>query len=106
RTRHTATPARARTARLPRDRGSGRQPAGPLARNANLQTSIARLGVSERVARSRELVARGFAAAAVARVLQVTRQAIYRTPTPRRAPQRRRRAGSGRAGDRRRGDRE
>jgi putative transposase len=45
--------------------------------------------VSERVARSRELVARGFAAAAVARVMQITRQAIYRTPTPRRAPQRR-----------------
>src|SRR5207244_5823794 len=51
--------------------------------------SIARLGVSERVARSRELVARGFAAAAVARVLQISRQAIYRTPTPRTPPQRR-----------------
>src|SRR5206468_3339736 len=46
-------------------------------------------GVSERVARSRELVARGFAAAAVARVMQITRQAIYRTPTPRQPPQRR-----------------
>jgi putative transposase len=46
--------------------------------------------VSERVARSRELVARGFAAAAVARVLQISRQAVYRTPTPRRPPQRRR----------------
>jgi putative transposase len=45
--------------------------------------------VSERVARSRELVARGFAAAAVARVLQISRQAIYRVPTPRRSPQRR-----------------
>ncbi len=45
--------------------------------------------MSERVARSRELVARGFAAAVVARVLQITRQAIYRTPTPRSAPQRR-----------------
>jgi putative transposase len=45
--------------------------------------------VSERVARSRELVAGGFAAAAVARVLQITRQAIYRVPTPRTAPQRR-----------------
>ena len=45
--------------------------------------------MSERVARSRELVARGFAAATVARVLQITRQAIYRTPTPRIAPQRR-----------------
>ena len=45
--------------------------------------------MSERVARSRELVARGFAAAAVARVLQITRQAIYRAPTPRRSPQRR-----------------
>jgi putative transposase len=45
--------------------------------------------VSERVARSRELVARGFAAATVARVMQVTRQAIYRVPRPRTAPQRR-----------------
>jgi putative transposase len=45
--------------------------------------------VNERVARSRELVARGFAAAAVARVMQISRQALYRLPTPRRAPQRR-----------------
>ncbi len=51
--------------------------------------SIARLGVSVRVARSRELVARGFAAATVARVLQISRQALYRVPTPRAAPQRR-----------------
>jgi putative transposase len=42
-----------------------------------------------RVARSRELVACGFAVAAVARVLQVSRQALYRAPTPRRSPQRR-----------------
>ena len=41
-----------------------------------------------RVARSRELVARGFAAAAVARVMQISRQALYRTPTLRRPPQR------------------
>jgi putative transposase len=45
--------------------------------------------VSIRVARSREMVARGFAVAAVARVLQVSRQAIYRAPTPRTAQQRR-----------------
>ena len=45
--------------------------------------------MSVRVARSRELVARGFAAAAVARVLQISRQALYRVPRPRRAPQRR-----------------
>ncbi len=45
--------------------------------------------MSERVARSRELVARGFAVAAVARVLQISRQALYRTPTPRTVPQRR-----------------
>ena len=43
----------------------------------------------ERVARSRQLVAKGYALAAVARVLKVTRQAIYRTPRPRTAPQRR-----------------
>jgi putative transposase len=45
--------------------------------------------VSERVARSRELVARGFAAAVVARVLQISRQALYRVPTRRTPPQRR-----------------
>jgi putative transposase len=49
--------------------------------------------VRERVARSRELVARGFAVATVTRVLQVSRQAVYRTPTPRRPPQRRPPAG-------------
>ncbi len=43
----------------------------------------------ERVARSRLLVAEGFALAAVARVMQVSRQALYRTPKPRSAPQRR-----------------
>jgi len=36
--------------------------------------------VRERVARSRVLVARGYAVAAVARVLKISRQAIYRTP--------------------------
>ncbi len=41
-----------------------------------------------RVARARELVARGRRAAVVARVMQISRQAIYRTPKPRRAPQR------------------
>ena len=35
------------------------------------------------------MVARGFAAAVVARVMQITRQAIYRTPTPRTVPKRR-----------------
>jgi len=45
--------------------------------------------VSERVARSRELVARGFRVATVARVMRISRQALYRTPTPRRPPQRR-----------------
>ena len=42
-----------------------------------------------RVARARELVARGRKAAVVARVLRISRQAIYRTPKPRTAPQRR-----------------
>ena len=45
--------------------------------------------MSERVARSRELVARGFAVAAVTRVLQISRQAVYRTPKPRSSPPRR-----------------
>jgi putative transposase len=43
----------------------------------------------QRVARARELVDGGRKAAVVARVLQISRQAIYRTPKPRRAPQRR-----------------
>jgi hypothetical protein len=42
-----------------------------------------------RVARAREPVARGFAVAAVARVMQISRQALYRTPTPWRPPQQR-----------------
>lgn len=42
-----------------------------------------------RVARSRRLVAEGYALAAVARVMQVSRQALYRTPKPRSVPQRR-----------------
>ena len=39
-----------------------------------------------RVTRSRELVAEGYRPSAVARVAQISRQAIYRIPTPRRAP--------------------
>lgn len=42
-----------------------------------------------RVAQARVLVAEGCTVAAVARVLQVTRQAIYRAPKPRTVPQRR-----------------
>jgi putative transposase len=45
--------------------------------------------VSVRVAHARVLVAEGEALAAVARVLQISRQAIYRTAKPRRPPQRR-----------------
>jgi putative transposase len=45
--------------------------------------------VSVRVAQARVLVAEGEALAAVARVLQISRQAVYRTPRPRCAPQRR-----------------
>jgi len=45
--------------------------------------------VSVRVARSRRLVAEGYAPATVARVLKVSRQAIYRTPKLRSVPQRR-----------------
>jgi putative transposase len=45
--------------------------------------------VSVRVARSRRLVAEGYALATVARVMQISRQALYRRPTPRRPPQRR-----------------
>jgi len=42
-----------------------------------------------RVARSRRLVAEGYPLATVARVMQVSRQALYRTPRPRSVPQRR-----------------
>jgi putative transposase len=45
--------------------------------------------VRQRVARSRDLVAEGYAASVVARVARISRQALYRTPTPRRPPQRR-----------------
>jgi putative transposase len=45
--------------------------------------------VSVRVARSRRLVAEGYALATVARVMQISRQALYRAPAPRAAPQRR-----------------
>lgn len=45
--------------------------------------------MTERVAFARDLVGRGRKVAPVARVLQISRQAIYRTPKPRRAPQRR-----------------
>jgi putative transposase len=44
--------------------------------------------VSVRVARSRRLVAEGYPLATVARVLTVSRQALYRAPKPRRSPQR------------------
>jgi putative transposase len=39
-----------------------------------------------RVTRSRELVAEGYRPSVVARVAQISRQAIYRVPRPRRAP--------------------
>jgi putative transposase len=42
--------------------------------------------VSERVAYARELVAAGHRPAVVARILQISRQAIYRVPRPRRTP--------------------
>jgi putative transposase len=45
--------------------------------------------VRQRVARSRDLVAEGHAPSVVARVAGISRQAVYRTPTPRRPPQRR-----------------
>ena len=51
--------------------------------------ALAGWGVSVRVARSRRLVADGYPLASVARVLKVSRQALYRTPKPRCAPQRR-----------------
>jgi putative transposase len=45
--------------------------------------------VRQRVARSRELVAEGYRPSAVARVAKISRQALYRRPRPRAAPQRR-----------------
>jgi putative transposase len=51
------------------------------------------VGLSVRVARSRELVAAGRKPAVVARVARISRQAIYRKPKPRRLPQRRPAAG-------------
>jgi putative transposase len=46
--------------------------------------------VRQRVARSRDLVAEGHSPSVVARVAGISRQALYRRPTPRRPPQRRR----------------
>jgi putative transposase len=45
--------------------------------------------VRQRVARSRDLVAEGHSLSVVARVARISRQALYRRPTPRTAPQRR-----------------
>jgi putative transposase len=45
--------------------------------------------LSVRVARSRDLVAEGYRLSAVARAARISRQALYRTPKPRAAPQRR-----------------
>jgi hypothetical protein len=45
--------------------------------------------LSVRVARSRDLVAAGYPLSAVARAARISRQALYRTPTPRHPPQRR-----------------
>ena len=42
-----------------------------------------------RVARSRRLVAEGYPLATVARVMQISRQALYRVPSPRKLPRRR-----------------
>ena len=42
--------------------------------------------MSQRVAYARELVAAGHKSAVVARVLQISRQALYRIPKPRRRP--------------------
>ena len=44
--------------------------------------------MTQRVARSRDLVAEGHSPSVVARVAQISRQAIYRTARPRRSPQR------------------
>jgi len=44
--------------------------------------------VSVRVAQARVLVAESEALAAVARVMRISRQALYRSPKPRRSPQR------------------
>jgi putative transposase len=45
--------------------------------------------VRQRVARSRDLVAEGHSPSLVARVAGISRQALYRTPTPKQRPQRR-----------------
>ena len=45
--------------------------------------------MTQRVARSRDLVAEGHSPSVVARVAQISRQALYRVPRPRSVPQRR-----------------
>jgi len=44
------------------------------------------VGVTLRVAYARELVAAGHRPAVVARILQISRQAVYRVPRPRKPP--------------------
>ncbi len=65
---------------------SGRSDARPTSWRSR---EIASVGVSVRVAHALLLVAQGEALASVARVLQISRQAVHRTPKPRRSPQRR-----------------
>src|SRR6266536_1550587 len=88
----SASPARG-TAGRARAAAQGRR-AGAGARTQDLRVggrgkTLAGVGVRQRVARSRELVAEGDAPSVVARVAGISRQALYRTPTLRRLPQRR-----------------
>ena len=68
--------------------------AGAGARTQDLRVgdrgkTVAGVGVTQRVARSRELVAEGHAPSVVARVAGISRQALYRVRRPRTVPQRR-----------------
>jgi hypothetical protein len=61
-----------------------RQPAAQGGASSSWPELLRGMGVSMRVARSRELVAQGRPAAVVARVAGISRQAIYRRPSGRR----------------------
>ena len=83
------------------DRAAGAGSGSQDLRAGDRGGSIAGMGVRARAARSRELIAEGRRPAVVARVLQVNRSGLYRTPKRRPAAARRAVRRSGRPADRR-----
>ena len=85
--RQGRAPGRARAA--PQGRRAGARARPQDLRVGDRGKTVAGVELSVRVARSRDLVAAGYPLSAVARAARISRQALYRTPKPRRSPQRR-----------------